>query len=482
MLRTLRTASACLLLLSLTASPARADERGPNEIRVDVGGALSFRRGDDRDRFGFGGAIEYERRIVPLLGVGARVAALIFPYDRSMWAGSGYASYLGIGPNLRLHLTPSMRRGDLWIAAGGQMVISGGLVRAGIDGGLGFDIGLGRGVAIGPFARYLHVFQPNGVAQGGADGRMLFFGVSISWGHVDGMIEDETEEPPTSDRDGDGVLDDADACPDVAASTPDGCPVATPPSDRDGDGVLDNADACPDVAAATANGCPEDTTRPPPSDRDGDGVIDSVDACPDVPAPTSDGCPATDVPPDHPPTHPGDRDHDHVDDDVDACPDEHARTADGCPHPADRDGDGVPDASDGCPDVPGQRTDGCADEATSFEYHLHFDSDAAALSNETVRQLHVIRDRMRAEPRIEYVVILGHADVRGDDEYNRDLSLRRARAVLEWLVRHGISRRRLEARGVGSERALVQGDTAEDLAPNRRVELYIVRPPVDSNP
>jgi Ca2+-binding RTX toxin-like protein len=62
--------------------------------------------------------------------------------------------------------------------------------------------------------------------------------------------------PPPPDRDGDGKADSVDACPDVAASTANGCPAPPPPSDRDGDGKADTVDACPDVAAATANGCP----------------------------------------------------------------------------------------------------------------------------------------------------------------------------------------------------------------------------------
>ena len=64
--------------------------------------------------------------------------------------------------------------------------------------------------------------------------------------------------------------------------------VPTPPPDRDGDGIPDASDACPDQAApGTPNGCP-----PPPPDRDGDGIPDAVDRCPDQAAPgTPDGCP-----------------------------------------------------------------------------------------------------------------------------------------------------------------------------------------------
>lgn len=68
--------------------------------------------------------------------------------------------------------------------------------------------------------------------------------------------------------------------------------------DRDGDGIADASDACPDQSApGTANGCP---APPPVVDRDGDGVPDSRDACPTQAAPgTADGCPVT-----HPPVGP----------------------------------------------------------------------------------------------------------------------------------------------------------------------------------
>lgn len=64
---------------------------------------------------------------------------------------------------------------------------------------------------------------------------------------------------------------------------------APPPPDTDGDGVPDSSDACPSVAAATPNGCP--APPPPAADSDGDGRSDAVDSCPLTPAFTDNGCP-----------------------------------------------------------------------------------------------------------------------------------------------------------------------------------------------
>jgi len=64
------------------------------------------------------------------------------------------------------------------------------------------------------------------------------------------------------------------------------------------------------------------------------------------------------------------------------------------------------------------------------------------------------------------VQVGGHADARGSDQYNVDLSRRRAEAVVDALVGHGVLRDRLSARGFGESRAVAPTD-----AENRRVEF-----------
>jgi outer membrane protein OmpA-like peptidoglycan-associated protein len=85
----------------------------------------------------------------------------------------------------------------------------------------------------------------------------------------------------THDRDGDGVVDEKDECPDSAGPIAlIGCP------DRDGDGVADKHDRCPDVKGSpNFQGCPA-------PDSDGDSVNDDEDKCPLVPGLRSNyGCP-----------------------------------------------------------------------------------------------------------------------------------------------------------------------------------------------
>ncbi len=89
-----------------------------------------------------------------------------------------------------------------------------------------------------------------------------------------------------ADRDGDGVPDDEDRCPDVPGlKSLQGCP----DGDRDGDGVPDSQDRCPDQPGPKElEGCP---------DSDGDGIPDIDDKCPHEPGPAqNDGCPLRGAP------------------------------------------------------------------------------------------------------------------------------------------------------------------------------------------
>ena len=69
------------------------------------------------------------------------------------------------------------------------------------------------------------------------------------------------------------------------------------------------------------------------------------------------------------------------------------------------------------------------------------------------------------------VEVAGHTDDRGTEEYNLDLSMRRAESVRDYLVDHGIDGGRLVAQGYGRSQPLADTDTAENRRLNRRVEL-----------
>ena len=154
------------------------------------------------------------------------------------------------------------------------------------------------------------------------------------------------------DKDGDGVEDLIDLCPNTKGSTlAKGCP------DADGDGVKDADDKCPLTAGLIAlNGCP---------DKDADGIIDIEDACPDVyGVKETKGCPDTDG--------------DGIKDEDDKCPyDKGSVTLNGCP---DKDGDGVIDKDDACPDVKGKKDkDGCPDDMFDTDHDGVMDNEDACV-------------------------------------------------------------------------------------------------------
>jgi outer membrane protein OmpA-like peptidoglycan-associated protein len=69
------------------------------------------------------------------------------------------------------------------------------------------------------------------------------------------------------------------------------------------------------------------------------------------------------------------------------------------------------------------------------------------------------------------VLIEGHTDSRGSDQYNEQLSQRRAQAVADGLAFRGIDRGRVEAVGRGEALPVASNDTAAGQQQNRRVEL-----------
>jgi outer membrane protein OmpA-like peptidoglycan-associated protein len=72
------------------------------------------------------------------------------------------------------------------------------------------------------------------------------------------------------------------------------------------------------------------------------------------------------------------------------------------------------------------------------------------------------------------IVAEGHTDSVGTDAYNQKLSIRRANAVKDYLVKGGIPASRIQIEGYGETRPVASNDTAEGRAQNRRVELRVL--------
>jgi outer membrane protein OmpA-like peptidoglycan-associated protein len=219
--------------------------------------------------------------------------------------------------------------------------------------------------------------------------------------------------------------------------------------DRDGDGIPDDIDACPDE--------PEDHLGPDPNDgcpmladRDGDGIPDKFDKCPDVPEDKDgiqdeDGCPETDA------------DNDGIPDTEDACP-----LKPGKPNKDPK--------LNGCPLV-----EISTDEGKFFTLQqVHFKTGSAEILPDSFPMLQEVVDLLKQNQDIKRMSIEGHTDNTGGMDLNMRLSAARAASVMNWLTQHGIPATRLESHGYGPTKPVDTNDTPEGRGKNRRVEFKIV--------
>ncbi len=262
-------------------------------------------------------------------------------------------------------------------------------------------------------------------------------------------------EPSIGDRDGDGIKDDVDKCPDEREDfdgfeDEDGCPEP----DNDKDGIPDIKDKCPNIPEdldgdEDADGCPE---PPKDGDRDHDGIPDSRDKCPDDP------------------------------EDKDGFEDE-----DGCPEP-DNDKDGIPDVKDLCPNEPEtfnkfRDEDGCPDRGNVVVEDnnivilkkIQFKTGSAEILPESNEILDAVAGTMKDHPEFQLVEVAGHADERAPDSYNLKLTQLRVNAVVAALVARGAPSNKLRSKGYGEYCPEDPEHNEAAWEKNRRVEFKIVK-------
>lgn len=105
---------------------------------------------------------------------------------------------------------------------------------------------------------------------------------------------------------------------------------------------------------------------------------------------------------------------------------------------------------------------------------IYFEFDDSSLTTEAREVLqHKVR-WLRNNPDA-CVIVEGHCDERGTDEYNLALGSRRAESVKDFLVKAGIDPSRLTTISYGEERPAVEGHNEKAWAKNRRVEFRFCR-------
>lgn len=110
--------------------------------------------------------------------------------------------------------------------------------------------------------------------------------------------------------------------------------------------------------------------------------------------------------------------------------------------------------------------------------NIFFDYNQATLRSRSRHELNKLYNFMKQNPNAR-IQVSGHTDSRGNDDYNMRLSKDRAQAVVNYLIRNGISSSRLKAVGYGETRPIARNENA-DLSDNpvgrqlnRRIEISI---------
>jgi outer membrane protein OmpA-like peptidoglycan-associated protein len=332
----------------------------------------------------------------------------------------------------------------LWAKGGGGLAFTNGLTRPMLEAQLGFDLLNASGrMGLGPMASWVHVFQPDDEFRP-ADANVVLFGIH-------GLYDFATEQGPIGDRDGDGIKDNVDRCPDT-------------PEDKDG---FQDTDGCPD------------------NDNDNDGIPDKVDRCPMDPEDRDkfedeDGCPEKD------------NDKDGILDRADKCPNDPEDpdgwdSLDGCPDP-DNDADGILDVNDLCPFEPETvngyaDNDGCPDEEQVrvvgdkivLDDRVHFFVNSAVIRKVSYPLLQRLTKLVAEHPEYTHISVEGHADERGPEDFNKKLSEDRAKSVMDFMIKAGIARDRLSYQGFGATKPLVDKKNEYAWLLNRRVEFTVTR-------
>lgn len=107
--------------------------------------------------------------------------------------------------------------------------------------------------------------------------------------------------------------------------------------------------------------------------------------------------------------------------------------------------------------------------------NIYYDLDKASIREDAALVLDSLVTIMNDNPEI-YVELGSHTDVRADDDYNMDLSYRRARAAVQYMINNGIDASRITAKGYGESQLVIENATTEEEhQKNRRTEFKVLR-------
>lgn len=107
-----------------------------------------------------------------------------------------------------------------------------------------------------------------------------------------------------------------------------------------------------------------------------------------------------------------------------------------------------------------------------FENDVLFEVDSTRVDSDGRQSLEEVADVLGEYDKTA-VIVQGHTDSTGSDEYNQDLSERRAEAVERYLVSLGVDRDRLATMGFGEDSPVASNDSESGRRQNRRVDILL---------
>jgi len=347
--------------LFLLLVPSAAEAQGLS-FKLEPGVAIPMNAPQSKV-FGVGGgeSLKLLFGLTPYLDIGPSASFVMLP-NQTKNAESGVVWALGGGLRLkRPHDARSYYGISPWVDVGALYIRTGELNRPGFDVGVGLAVPVGqaRALWVGPFARFLQTAQIDRAGFDNRDARILSLGVSVEFGS--GV---EPKREPMR----------------VVQSSPE-----------------------PRIVTNEVVSCP---------DRDGDGIPDKADHCPEVVGPADNW---------------------------------------GCPN---------------YQKVVVKKTKLELKEKIYFAWNQDKLEDASfPVLDEVVQAL---KDNKNFKVQVE-----GHADSSGNDDHNQPLSERRAQAVLDYLVSHGVAKERLVSKGFSSSIPTGDNKTVSGREDNRRVDFVV---------
>ena len=115
------------------------------------------------------------------------------------------------------------------------------------------------------------------------------------------------------------------------------------------------------------------------------------------------------------------------------------------------------------------------DDNEQVPIEVPFEVDSAKLDPESYAMLDALAMFLDSNPDLKLIEIQGHTDARGAEATNYELSVDRAKAVMDYLVSKQVDATRLRSKGFGSSKPAARGHGESAWSQNRRVEFLIIR-------